>query len=145
MKEDAPTPLAIPHKRRQLEAALDRWIVEWLTRDGLAPSVRRRLVEERARRRIAGHQARLGLLVDPAGMTPAQKLALAEYRADVDPAEVIAGGELSDVVRRSTIVFAAPRHAHEPAPGEPGVWAAIRYARHRKVPVRIVLPNGKGP
>lgn len=145
MKEDALVPEKVPKKRRQLEAALDRWLPVWLERDDLTPSERRRVEEERERRRRNrdGEPTTLGLLIGAEGMTPEQRLALAEYKAAMKPASVIEGGDFQAVVKASTVAFAAPRHAREPKSGEPGVWAGIRYARHRKVPVRVILPSGK--
>jgi hypothetical protein len=146
VKEDAPAPLAIPTKRRQLDAALDRWIAEWLDRTNLNPSTRRMLEEERERRKVVrktGPPARVGILEAREGMTPEQRAALNEWRAQFNGASEIRSGDYQAVVKASSAVFAAPRHAREPKSGEPGVWAGIRYARHRKVPVTVVLPNGK--
>jgi FAD/FMN-containing dehydrogenase len=44
-------------------------------------------------------------------------------------------------VRQATAVVAAPKEPEKPDRVE-GVWEAVRYARHRRVPVRVVLPNG---
>lgn len=146
MKEDTPTPLAIPKKRRQLEAALDRWIAEWLARSNLALGDRKRLEEEKERRkgvRKSPEKPTLGILHAREGMTPEQRRALNEYRLEVQAGRDVTSGDFKAVVRLSDTLFAAPNHARQPASGEDGVWSAIRYARHRKVPVKIVLPNGE--
>lgn len=144
MKEDAPRPAKVPMKRRQLEELVPRWIAEWLASDDLTPAERAVLEDEKHRRKIGmSGSPVLGLLVGPEGMTPAQKIALAEFRAEIDAKSEINSGDLKAVVRTATHVFAAPKHSRAPASGEQGVWAAIRYARHRKVPVKIVLPNGE--
>ena len=86
MKEDAPTPEAVPRKRRQLEQALDRWLAEWLARDDLTPSERRRVEEERdERRRRSGLERRVvGFTGTRAGMTPQQRRRFTELLAGAD-------------------------------------------------------------
>lgn len=146
MKDDAPTPNAVPRKRRDMHDALDRWIAEWLARSNLTVAERERLEAEKARRKLTRGRRPdvvLGVLVDREGMTPAQNKALKDYVAETGATRELSSGDHKAVVRVATILFAAPKHARQPANGEPGVWAAIRYARHRRVPVRVVLPNGK--
>ena len=65
-KDDAPTPVEVPHKRRQLEQALDRWLNEWLAMD-LTPSERRRITEEQARRATAHPRLAVGFSGSRAG------------------------------------------------------------------------------
>lgn len=48
-----------------------------------------------------------------------------------------------DIIKRSTVVVAAPKEFSEPHQKSSGVWAAIKYAKHRGVPVIIVSPGGK--
>lgn len=146
MKEDAPTPNRIPTKRREMDAALDRWIAEWLARPNLRVGERKRLEEEKERRkqtRKAPAGVALGILHDREGMTPAQRKALTAFRAGLHVTSETNSGDFQAVVKLADVVFAAPKHAREPVSNENGVWAGIRYARHRKVPVHIVLPDGK--
>lgn len=163
MKTDAPTPATVPTKRRQLHDALDRWLAEWLTRDDLTHSERQRVEAERERRkRVRGMSAEavVGVLIGAEGATPEQLAYISGYLLTMDPVAVCHAGvarrvaqafrtldeigapDMGAVVRNADVVLAVPAHAREPAREESGVWAAIRYARHRKVPVRIVLPNG---
>jgi hypothetical protein len=46
-----------------------------------------------------------------------------------------------ELVRSSTTVVAAPKEREKPNTVE-GVWEAVRYAKHRRVPVRVVMPDG---
>lgn len=166
MKDDAPAPKRIPKKRRVLESAqtLDRWIAEWLDRDDLTPSERRRLEVERERRKAARlmPDTDVGLLIGPEGITPAQATTIATMLPQLAPTSVVfcgsmsrrLAGELPDnvamasapdfqaVVRAADVVIAAPKKPHEQA-AQVGVWAGVKYAKHRSVPVRIVLPNGE--
>jgi hypothetical protein len=73
MKEDAPTPERPPAKRRQLEQALDLWLATWLARDDLTPSERRRVNDERERRRVHVPSVVLGFTGTRAGLTPQQR------------------------------------------------------------------------
>jgi hypothetical protein len=161
MRDDAPTPADVPKKRRQLHDALDRWLAEWAARDDLTPSERRRVEEERARRkaeRKRGADPVLGLLVGQEGMTPQQRAYVIGYvvtgnirrvcMAGASPTAIgramgvagIAASDLKDVVRHSDLIVAAPRAADWAGTD---VWEGIRFAHHRKVPVAIVLPNGR--
>lgn len=82
MKDDVETPARPPAKRRQLEDALDLWLAVWLSRDDLTPSERRRVEEEKARRRSAtARSATYGFTGTQAGMTPAQRAAVREIVA----------------------------------------------------------------
>lgn len=81
MKDDVPVPDVIPRKRRQLEDesfVLDRFIAVWLTREDLTPSERRRLDAERERRRAAGPDVLVGLVVAEEGTTPPQFMRVLE-------------------------------------------------------------------
>lgn len=171
MKEDTPLPDQVPAKRRQLEAALDRWLPMWLARENLTPSERRRVEAERARRKALQPDRIVGVIVGDEGLTPEQADALVEQVVKLAPTELRLarqhpfGGALPRiapkvqrrlpnvpctvdvddraVIGASQFIVAAPRHAHDPDRGESGVWWAIRHARHRKVPAHIVLPDGR--
>jgi hypothetical protein len=72
-KEDVPPLGPVPKKRRQLEGALDVHVAMWLDSDGLTPSERRRVQEEKDRRRRArrdGPAVTLGFSGTREGMTP---------------------------------------------------------------------------
>lgn len=75
-KEDVEVPERPPAKRRQLEAALDLWLAVWLDRSDLTPSERRRVEEEKARRKTASRRpfpVVVGFTGTREGMTPRQR------------------------------------------------------------------------
>ena len=164
MKDNAPTPAEVPTKRRQVREALDRWLAEWIARDDLLPSTRRLLEREREdrKRRRRQQDINVGLLIGPEGSTPDQTAFIVGYVLSMGPTSIVHAGisnrlasmfpaELPEVgapdyrtvVRNSTFVVAAPKETAEPSGPKVGVWAGVKYARDRGVPVRIVLPNGK--
>jgi hypothetical protein len=165
MKEDVEIPPGPPRKRRQLEdpgQTLDKWLAVWATDESLPPSQRARAQAERDRRKALVPDVRLGVIVGVEGMTPAQREVVAASmanatelhwltstfphlrRALVELGRHVAGTsheDPRDVVRHSSTLVAAPKEPEKPDRVE-GVWEAVRYAKHRKVPVRVVLPNG---
>lgn len=48
----------------------------------------------------------------------------------------------AQVVRDSSFVLAAPRERTVLPYATPGVWSMVGLARHRSLPVRVVLPDG---
>jgi hypothetical protein len=136
MKDDAPTPATVPTKRRHIRAALDRWLAEWLARDDLTPAQRMRLDYERKRRRKPKRGLVL-LIVGREGMTPRQRAHVAELAPDV--AALLPDDDGRAMIKEASAVIAAPK-SRTPAGL---VWDAVRYAKHRGVPVLIVLPNGE--
>lgn len=171
-KEDAPTPVRIPKKRYQLEKVLDRWLAEWLARDDLTPSERRRVEEERAARRARNPDVRVALVVDGAGATPAQRDRLAAILPALNPTEIHHAGVASpvhqickrtgaavtahdrnpvhvrdavhqEIIRElADVVVALPKEASEVVRKDGGVWSAVKYAKHRNLPVRVIMPTG---
>jgi hypothetical protein len=150
-RDDVPVPEEVPRKRRVLEdesVTLDRFLAVWAARPDLTPSDRRRVEDERYRRKRLSPIVCLGVLVGREGMTPAQRQAFAEYREQIKATEVTEPADrgsyavLQAVVKVSTVLFAAPKEPREPIGRKAGVWAAVRYAKHRGVPVRVVLPTG---
>jgi hypothetical protein len=167
MKEDAPVPDAIPRKRTALKAVPDLWIAVWLGRDDIAPSDRKRLEALKAERRSAVPDRPVGIVVGEEGMTPPQ---LATFKDVIVksgateihhpgvassvhgmckslgvPVEVHYGGGNAEVVRASRFVIAAPKDAtHEVTrTGYKTVWDHVKYAKHRSVPVQVIMPDGK--
>lgn len=156
----------IPRKRRQLEdqaAFLDLHIAMWLDGD-ITPSERRRLEEEKARRKSLRPNVNVGLIVGAEGLTPAQTTAAHAFLLTVNPTAVhwqngtlklvrkalaavpdVPGEvhqDFNEVVRHSTTVIAFPKEPEKPNQVQ-GVWAGVRYAKHRSTPVRVVMPNGE--
>lgn len=152
MKDDAPAPDQIPVKRRQLERAPDLWLAQWEARVGLTPSERRRVREERARRKaLSPDPVTLLTVRAQEGMTPAQVTTLKERRALLRPdshrmlVAIASTRTLTDdekfLVKDATTVIACPRQ-HARPDDDAGVWKLIKYARHRGLPVQVVLPDG---
>lgn len=166
-KEDVPPlPLRPPKKRRQMEDALDVHLAMWAHSETLIPSDKRRVEEERARRkRIQKRTERVGLVYSAAGITPEQHAKLAELltarkdrlteiwhpwvRSTVHslcksfgvPVESIKDRNMEHawktVIRNATLVFVLPR-------GESSEeWEMVRYAKHRNTPVEVIMPNGE--
>jgi hypothetical protein len=165
VKDDVEIPPAPPRKRRELERALPVWLATWASDESLPPSQRRRAQEERDRRKALVADVRVGVILGEEGMTPAQREVVLETLAAVAATELHYDGLRSphmrrlllplddlnvtsipqpgdqELVKASTMVIAAPKEPEKPDRVE-GVWEAVRYAKHRKVPVRVVLPNG---
>jgi hypothetical protein len=88
-KEDVPPLGPVPKKRRQLEQALDVHVAMWLASDALTPSERRRVSEEKDRRRALrreGPPVTLGFSGTREGMTPRQLAAVAAILDELAPA-----------------------------------------------------------
>jgi hypothetical protein len=163
MKEDVAELPSIPRKRSALKKALDLHLALWLERDDLMPSVRRALQEEKQRRKSGIRELAVGVLVGFEGATPAQLRVLREEVGREGVTRVFAprpmplglapdvfrsvaseawDDRLRGIVRACDSLLAAPRDHREPTKKDSGVWAMVRYARHRKVPVKVVLPDG---
>lgn len=154
----------IPRKRRQLEEQatfLDLHIAIWLDRDDITPSERRRLEEEKKRRKALKPDVVVGIIVGMEGVTPGQLAFAHEFlqtagataiahttplskkmaRLFPEGVPVSAEADFRDVVRAATVVVAAPKEPEKPNQVQ-GVWEGVRYAKHRRVPVRVVMPSG---
>jgi hypothetical protein len=165
--EIPPLPLHPPKKRKQMYEALDIHLAMWAHNATLAPSEKRRVNEERQRRKRLRRSEKVGLLVGKEGITPEQFVRMAEvlngekgamneiwhapvsgavhslcksYGVDVEvvrPPRMEQADIWKIIVKNSTKVIAFPR-------GEDGpVWDLIRYTRHRNTPVTIIMPNGE--
>lgn len=47
-----------------------------------------------------------------------------------------------EIVKAASVVVAMPKEHSEPS-DRIGVWRAVEYARHRSVPVRVIIPTGE--
>lgn len=88
-KEDVPPlPDEVPRKRKQIEKLLDVHIAMWLAKDDLSPGDRKRLQEEKDRRKKRNPDYHIGFFGSRTGMTPEQKLEvliqLESFAVDVD-------------------------------------------------------------
>lgn len=170
-KDDvAELPAVVPRKARQLEAVPDVWIARWLAGDAITPSERRRLEELKAKRKTPVREHRVGLIVPKAGLAPVQLATMLVLLQTAGATEVHHGGVPSklhnaardigvvhhqepgwrfsperdkEVVRSVDAVIAAPKESTVQTHATPGVWTAIGYAKHRGLPVKIVMPNGE--
>lgn len=162
MKDDVgPLPERPPAKRRQLQQTPALWIAQWLAGDTLTPSERRRLEEEKHRRRGLTPDRAVGIVVGAEGVTPEQFTRLIEQTHAVQPTEIhhpglqsrlhmqlramevpvhVHAGDFKAVVKASHVVILAPRDS-DPS-GRAAVWETLRYAKHRNLAVRVVLPSG---
>lgn len=168
-----PLPSRVPTKRRHLEALLDVHIATWLATGNLSSLEREYLEQEKERRQLAKKVfiLRLGLVVAVEGVTPHQQESILFLLRKDEPTHIIhhrlpsrlhqacrkvtkevvvmSSGSYADrtraVVRVSQALIAAPKELHEPrGHKEDGtVWSGIKYARHRGIPVQIVLPTGE--
>jgi hypothetical protein len=166
-KEDVPPlPERPPRKRTQMEKALDIHLAMWAHSESLTPSDKRRVEEERARRkRTQKRTERIGLVYSAAGITPQQQTELTDalngrrehltaiwhpwVRSAVHslcksfgvPVESIKERDMviawKTVIRNTTLVFVLPRGE------ESEEWEMVRYAKHRNTPVEVIMPNGE--
>jgi hypothetical protein len=84
MKQDVEidAALPVPKKRRPLESTLDAQLAVWLAQGDLTPSERRRITEEKARRRVVGVKVIVGFTGTREGMTPQQRQEVKELLLD---------------------------------------------------------------
>lgn len=87
MKADAPPPLRPPRKRRPLEQAPDLWLATWLARDDLTPSERRRVTEEKERRKERKVSIIVGFTGAREGLTPPQREFVRTWLTEREPTE----------------------------------------------------------
>lgn len=164
-------PAAPPRKRRQLEQVPDVWLAIWLDSDHLSPSDRRRCEQEKAdraaRRKLADFK--VGLIVNQYGLPKEQLTAAIEALQESGATEVHHGGvprRLHNAAREIGVthhqepgwryaeerdkaviyavdaIIACPKETTVQTHATPGVWKAIGYAKHRGLPVTVILPNG---
>ena len=165
MKDDVGEPGPVPTKRRALHDAPAVWLAKWLERDDLTTRERKLVEAEKERRKSTSPDVRVGLIIPAEGVTPKQLDALREALPALNATEVHHGGVPSrvhtacrmlgvpvihhdepvgrdhEVVKASSIVVAAPKETRAPVQ-KVGVWEVIKYAKHRSVPVRVVMPDG---
>lgn len=168
MKDDAPAPDRIPTKKRQLEQALDAWLHVWLAKPDITYRERKRILAEQGRRKQVRPAVRLALIAGQEGITPHQIRITRDLLERIAPTEVRTVGQVAklerllpddlnvhldygntadvglarSIVRDSTVVVAYPKEPLKPDKVE-GVWDAVRFAKHRNLPVRIVMPDGE--
>jgi hypothetical protein len=154
-----------PRKRRELQRALDRWIAEWLASDDLTPAQRSMLEEEREQRKRTRkrEQRAVGLIMPVEGYTKPQFDRLPELLAGATrilhhgvPSRVhqlcrrvapvtVHNDQPRTVVTNADLVIALTKETTVMPHATPGVWKLIGLAKHRSVPVRVILPDGTEP
>lgn len=142
MKSDVPSlPAHVPSKRHQVCRLLDLHIALWLAGDDITDDERERLQAEKDRRKRERPAVHVGVIIAHEGMTPEQREYVHGYVMTLAPTtvETVADAGHRELVRAATIIIAAPKSRQRSG----AVWDAIAYARHRKVPVRIVYPDGR--
>lgn len=160
MKDDAPPPRHPPKKRYQLENQSkmpDLWLAIWANDTKLSDDERERVQEERDRRKALKPDLIIGIIVDQEDVTPPQLKVLKEQLANAGATEihhvwaprrvasacrrvgipVTAHRTMHEVVQQSMRVIAAPR-----GPADTPAWEAVKYAKHRRLPVTVILPSG---
>lgn len=171
MKHDLPPrPKRVPQKDRQLAKVPDLWIAQWLDSDDLTRADRDRLTALKAVRRRAEPDVPVGLLVGAEGLTGRQLQRVIQELNSAHPTEVHHPGDvppklhsackrlgvpivqhrdvrntetgMRNVVHMSARVIAAPREMSESATGS-AVWNMVKHAKHRSVPVTVILPDGR--
>lgn len=162
MKEDVgPAPETPPAKRKQLEQAADLWLAVWANDAKLPPSQRRRAQDERDRRKALSPDKGVGVLVGPEGLTPSQMVTLLTLVEGMSPTAIHHPGlpsrlhmqlrsmqvpvvvhkdDYREVVKASNTVIVCPK---EQSPAKSAMWEMLRYAKHRSLPARAVLPDGR--
>jgi len=157
VKGDLPSaPDAPPRKRRVLQdeqATPDLWLARWAGDKFLAPSQRRAAQDERDRRKAIRARGWLEVLIvrGVEGATPPQRRAIAEAvppeATGVTYLQAGVAEQIREAVQRADLVIAAPRESTPPS-GIPSwerssVWAAVAYAKHRRIAVKIIMPTGE--
>lgn len=150
-------PNFVPVKRRQLEQSPDVWLAEWANDESLPPSQRNKAQGERDRRKAATADVKVGIVATRSGLTSEQLLTLPTTLKKLGATEVIHSGlpsrahmacraivgdnvtvlreDPQEVIKAATTVVAFAKGA---AP-----WGAVKYAKHRSLPVLVILPDGK--
>jgi hypothetical protein len=166
-KTDAPPlPDTFPKKRRQIEEALDIHLRLWVEMEGLPPGQRRKAQEEIERRRRLRPDVKLAIIAGPEGVTPEQVRVSAGIFKRIEPTHVLVVGQarklarlfvdieydgplqfskpedVRDVLRNATVAVCYPKETFNPNVVD-GVWDAVRFAKHRSIPVRAIMPDGK--
>jgi hypothetical protein len=165
MKDDLPPPGPVPKKRRALEQAPDVYLAVWLADPKLTPGERKRVSQERESRRKRHQRVVLGLLVGPEGVTPKQLAILYDTLSKSPPSEIHHCGVASnvhticrrfadrvvrhdagtqhDMLRHVTRVVGLPKEMSVPKSTKTGTWGDIKYAKHRGLPVVVIMPTGE--
>lgn len=171
MKDDlGPAPARPPAKRRTLQdrnATPEIWLHQWAVREELPPSQRNAAAGELERRKTEDKSkvVQVGVLIGLEGATPQQVATLGEWWEKLGVTEV----HVPDGVRgrkllllfpganevhtykrptereelREVVLHAGTLVALPPRLSPTGtVWAAVGYAKHRKVPTTVILPDG---
>lgn len=166
MKEDAPAPERVPTKRAQLAAAPPLWLRQWSERTDLHPNEVKRVQKEIERRKEAEKQptVKLAIITGNEGLTPKQLREVPKLIRRIQPTELRLIGQTKkvmplidhrmvrvqafpetivtrNVIRDSTVAIMFPKEGTKPNQVD-GVWDAVRFAKHRNIQTRVIMPDG---
>jgi hypothetical protein len=146
VKEDVQElPAKVPSKRYQIEKLLDLHIAMWLASDTITARERARLEAEKERRKTLRPTVILTAVTCREGMTPRQRKKMAEITRAIKPTRLNRGfahiEDTKELIKEATTVLVAPREMSDTRGSD--AWELIRFARHRKLSVRVVTPDGK--
>lgn len=148
-----------------------QWLGESLATSVLTPGERKKLLAEKERRKFLKPDVILGVVCCDENATPEQLRTFREVVARIAPTEVVqhplpgkvnhvvkslgvpvtvvSNGAMNkqfdrdEVVRKSTVLVAIQKETTvQTSSSVSPVPAAIGLAKHRSMPVRIILPNG---
>jgi hypothetical protein len=155
-------PAEVPRKRRELERVPDVWLRLWKEKHQI-PSIQARIDAEIERRKKATRERRVGVLLMEAGYTRDQAASLVRELASAGATEVthagvpsrihtickavgvpvvLRQGEPREVIANSDLVIALSNTPTVRPYSSGGIWSLIGSARHRSVPVLIIMPDG---
>lgn len=159
-KEDVKElPARIPRKRNQIESLLDVHIAVWLAGDTITAKERKLLVEEKERRKRLNPSKVICILTHKGGVSPEQLKKLREILDRHQPITEVRAtqplrlalrtkysivSDLKEMMKDADLVIAAAADGiqREMPANTDEFWDHVGYAKHRKVPVTVVLHNG---
>lgn len=157
-QEDVEIPARPPRKRLAMAKAPALWLQLWANDQALSPIDRLNAQSEIDRRKVLTSEKVMGVVVDLTGMSPPQWEALVEAVDKESPTGYMmlastfgnlrkaarkwpwtVAGSYHEIVLQTQLIYCFAR------PGRPEgvVYDAMRYAKHRKVPVHLILPTGE--
>lgn len=150
-------PSKVPRKQRTLEKLADVHIAMWLAGDKITDKERKLLQTEKDRRKQLTPEKVICILTHNAGVTPEQLTELKRILArHPDAVEVRAARplrlalrtkytitpDIREALKDATIVIAASKDMQVMSGDTDSFWDTVRYAKHRKIPVTVVLRDG---
>lgn len=136
-----------------------------MIRDDLHPNERKRVINEIQRRKDEQPSVRLAIITGGEGITPSQLRKFPELLERIQPTELRMVGQTKKLMpfvdhkmvrlqafhdlmitrtalRDSTVAIFFPKEEKKPTKKVDGVWDAYRFAKHRNIQCRVVMPDG---